>query len=981
MTERLNESFIKVMEKLSNIMLKRGEPFRARAYQKAKDTIQNFPQDILNLEVLKGKPNIGPTVMEKLNEYVKTGTLEIIESEKNNPVNILSDVYGIGPVKAKELVEKHGIQSIEQLRTKQYLLNEVQKIGLQFYEDVLKRIPRKEIDEYNTLLETLFSKDKNITFKIVGSYRRGADESGDIDVIVTASEESFFVKFIDVLIQEKIIVSILSRGTRKCLVMAKIANSDTVRRVDFLYAPVNEFPFAILYFTGSKEFNTMMRNRALQMNLTMNEHGIYYLKDKKKGEKVVDRQFNTEKDIFDFLNLEYKAPEERNLNPSTTSIDTTLAQPFQKVANLAQPSTTTINTNLVQPFQKVAKVAKVAKLIHANNMYHNDTQIMTDSEYDALYASVSKEFPDHPALKQIGAPVITKNKVTLPYFMGSMNKIKPDTNALFNWKKRYTGPYVLSCKLDGVSSLYTTEYGTPKLYTRGDGKVGQDISYLIPYLRLPNVSNITIRGELIISKASFEEKYKMQQANPRNMVAGIVNQKKINCDVLKDVEFVAYELITPSCKKPSEQMNILSKMDVKVVQHALFESSCTTNEKLSEVLIECRKTSPYSIDGIIVAHDGPYAERKEGNPEHAFAFKMVLTEQIAEASVIDVVWTPSKDGYMKPRVQIEPVQLGGVCIEYATGFNGAFIEKNRIGFGAVIELVRSGDVIPHIRRIVVPAGQPKMPDVPYKWNDTHVDLIIENMDTDLTVREKNITRFFKGLQVDGIGPGNVNRMIHAGFDTIPKIVNMKEDDLLKVEGFQTKTAQKLSNNIKSKLQSATLVTVMAASNLFGRGFNEKKMELILNEYPDVVTDDSLNQEEKIEKVKGVKGMSEKTAESFVRVIPEFKEFIKNIGMEDKLNISQIKKSDEEEKEEDKPNHPLFNKSVVFTGFRDQTLENNLKSIGAKIATSVSKNTFVVLVKDKTQQNENSGKILDAKKWNIQIMTPNEVTIKYLMKHI
>jgi NAD-dependent DNA ligase len=155
----------------------------------------------------------------------------------------------------------------------------------------------------------------------------------------------------------------------------------------------------------------------------------------------------------------------------------------------------------------------------------------------------------------------------------------------------------------------------------------------------------------------------------------------------------------------------------------------------------------------------------------------------------------------------------------------------------------------------------------------------------------------------------------------------------------------------------------------------------LNEYPDIVTDDSLNREEKIEKVKGVKGMSEKSADAFIRVIPEFKEFIKNIGMEDKLNISQIKKSDEEEKEEDKPNHPLFNKSVVFTGFRDQTLENNLKSIGAKIATSVSKNTFVVLVKDKTQQNENSGKILDAKKWNIQIMTPNEVTNKYLMKHI
>jgi len=968
MTQRLNESFIKVMEKLSNIMVKRGEPFRARAYQKAKETIQSFPQDILNPEVLKGKQNIGPTVMEKLNEYVKKGTLEIFESEKNNPINILSDVYGIGPVKAKELVEKEGIQSIEQLRKKQDLLNEVQKIGLQFYEDVLKRIPRKEINEYMSVLEKLFSKDKNIAFEIVGSYRRGADESGDIDVIVTAPDETFFVQFIDVLIQQNIIVSVLSRGTRKCLVMAKIANSDTVRRVDFLYTPVNEFPFAILYFTGSKEFNTMMRNRALQLDLTMNEHGIYYLKDKKKGEKVCDRQFKTEKDIFDFLNLEYKTPQERN-QPSKLSptIDTTLAQPFPKVANLSQLSTT-LDLNLAQPFPKVAL------LVHANNMYHNHEPIMSDSEYDSLYASVSKEFPDHPALKQIGAPVITKNKVTLPYFMGSMDKIKPDTNSLFIWKNKYNGPYVVSCKLDGVSGLYTTEDGTPKLYTRGDGKVGQDISYLIPYLRLPKISNITIRGEIIMSKESFENKYKTHQSNPRNMVAGIVNQKKINRDVLKDVEFVAYELINPSSKKPSEQMNILKKMDINVVQHAIFESKCTTNEKLSEVLIEWRKTSPYSIDGIIVAHDGTYVERKEGNPEHAFAFKMVLTEQIAEARVVDVVWTPSKDGYLKPRVQIEPVQLGGVCIEYATGFNGAFIQKNGIGFGAVIELVRSGDVIPHIRQIIVPASQPKMPDVPYKWNETNVDLIIENMDTDLTVREKNITRFFKGLQVDGIGPGNVNRMIHAGFDTIPKIVHLTEENLLKVEGFQTKTAQKLFNSIKTQLHSAPLVTVMAASNMFGRGFNEKKIELILNEYPNIVTDDSLNEEEKIGKVKEIKGMSEKSADSFVRMLPEFKEFIKNIGMEDKLNFSQnLKKSEE--------NHTLFNKSVVFTGFRDSQLENKLKSIGANVSTSVSKNTFVVLVKDKTQQNENSGKILDAKKWNIPIITANEFVNKYLMKDI
>ena len=90
------------------------------------------------------------------------------------------------------------------------------------------------------------------------------------------------------------------------------------------------------------------------------------------------------------------------------------------------------------------------------------------------------------------------------------------------------------------------------------------------------------------------------------------------------------------------------------------------------------------------------------NPDHAFAFKMMLSEQVAEAKVVDVIWTPSKDGYLKPRVQIEPIKLSGVTIEYATGKNAQFIEKNRIGVGAVIQIVRSGDVIPDIIKIVKP---------------------------------------------------------------------------------------------------------------------------------------------------------------------------------------------------------------------------------------------------------------------------------------
>ena len=192
-----------------------------------------------------------------------------------------------------------------------------------------------------------------------------------------------------------------------------------------------------------------------------------------------------------------------------------------------------------------------------------------------------------------------------------------------------------------------------------------------------------------------------------------------------------------------------------------------TNEMLSEKLQDVRSTYEYETDGIIVAHDKVYM-RTGKNPDHAFAFKMMLSDQVAEAKVVDVIWTPSKDGYLKPRVQIEPIKLGGVTIEYATGKNAQFIEKNKIGVGSVIQIVRSGDVIPDIIKIVKPAKEPLMPTIEYIWNPTHVDIMLVNKDDNETVKEKNIAGFFRILGVDGLSIGNVKRIMAAGFDSVPK---------------------------------------------------------------------------------------------------------------------------------------------------------------------------------------------------------------------
>jgi NAD-dependent DNA ligase len=557
--------------------------------------------------------------------------------------------------------------------------------------------------------------------------------------------------------------------------------------------------------------------------------------------------------------------------------------------------------------------------------------------------------------------------------MASMDKIKPDTGALTSWKAKFKGPYVLSCKLDGVSGLYSTEGGESKLYTRGNGKIGQDVSHLIPYLKLPNpVSGskpIVVRGEFIIPKKVFHDKYASKFANPRNLVAGIVNRQTID-EKVNDLHFVAYEVVVPQLK-PSEQMHKLMESGFETVLNRSVMSKDLTNELLSEVLVDWRSNYLYEIDGIIVTDDKIY-DRKSGNPEHSFAFKMVLSDQIAEAKVVDVLWTPSKDGYLKPRVQIEPIQLGGVKIEYATGFNAAFIEQNKIGIGALIQIIRSGDVIPHIRSVTTPAEQAKMPVVPYKWNATHVDIMLEDVTSDETVREKNITGFFRGIGVEGLKGGNIVRIIAAGYDTVPKIIHMSKEEFLKVEGFKDKLATKIYEGIKEKLASASLITLMSASNIFGRGFSDKRVELILEAYPNILTSqESESNTDKIKKIAGIKGMAIKSAEAFVDKIPVFVAFLEECGLQSKLTnssaavLSEVSQID--------TSHPLYKKSVVMTGTRDPGVIDAIKKVGAILGSSVSKNTIVVVAKT---LDEDSGKANEARKLGIPIMTPSEFLSKY-----
>jgi NAD-dependent DNA ligase len=486
-------------------------------------------------------------------------------------------------------------------------------------------------------------------------------------------------------------------------------------------------------------------------------------------------------------------------------------------------------------------------------------------------------------------------------------------------------------------------------------------------MNLPTVNGLVVRGEFIIPKKVFDEKYKSSFANPRNLVSGIINSKTVD-EKIKDLHFVAYEIIEP-LMKPSEQIAKLTEAGFEVVQNKLEET--ISNESLSEVLKDWRTTYLYEIDGIIVTDDHMHT-RKDGNPDYAFAFKMVMSDQMAEAKVVDVLWEASKSGYLKPRVRIEPIRLGGVTIEYATGFNGKFIEENKIGIGAVIQIIRSGDVIPHIKSITTPAERAKMPEATYHWTDTHVDIVLDNVSEDLTVREKNITAFFTTLQVEGLSSGNVKRIMKSGFDTVPKILKMKKSDYATIAGFKDKMIDKIADGIETKVKSATLLDIMVASNLLGRGLGERKIRPILEAQPQILLSKDSN-EEKIKKLKAIPGIGPENANSFVTNIPVFLGFLKECDLEYKLDNPIQEAKPENTMTELDTSNPLYGKHIVMTKTRDAAVIEKIKRSGGVLDDNIGKNTFALIVKSK---DDVSNKTKYATDHNIPIMTPEEFIEKY-----
>lgn len=610
----------------------------------------------------------------------------------------------------------------------------------------------------------------------------------------------------------------------------------------------------------------------------------------------------------------------------------------------------------------------------SQHYYTTEEPLVSDSVYDILRDALEDRDPSNAFLGEVGTP-ISKDKVDLPYPMPSLNKIKPTTDNLANWLKDHDGPFILSDKLDGISGLLYKKDNKFRLFTRGDSTTGQDITHLIPYIlknkykpgKIPN--GTAIRGEIVMSKSNFltiKDKYK----NARNTIAGLVNSKHPDTDIANITDFIGYAIIHPKLTQ-QKQMEKLKEWEFPCVEYKIKKE--LTNDDLGKYFQERRKDAVYDIDGIVVVDSREAYDVNNKNPTYGFAFKMVLSDQVTEATVLNIEWNISKHGYIKPIVKIKPVDLVGVTIKNLTAFNAKYVVDNVLGPGAVIKIVRSGDVIPYILKVLKPStsGEAQMPDIPYVWNETKIDIIVKDVHGAAkdAIAIKQISDFFKVLGVKFISEGIVTKLVDNGYNTLHKILTAKISDMSKIDGIGDKVLNKIFTNIRDAFDTTNLETLMSASNTFGRGLGVRKLKVIIDKYPNIMNE-TWDKGTMTTNILELDGFDIKTTNQFINGLEKFKIFYAELEKIETINVKHLKTPKQKQVNEDNNTFDLM--KIVFTGFRDKKLEEYIVSHKGQISSTVSKNTtLVIYISD-----DGSAKYKKAVELGIKMMTKDQFIIEY-----
>ena len=610
---------------------------------------------------------------------------------------------------------------------------------------------------------------------------------------------------------------------------------------------------------------------------------------------------------------------------------------------------------------------------YAYEYYTKDTPSVSDSEYDRLYRELVELETAHPdeilpesPTHRVGGVVLkgfTKYQHQYPLY-SLQDAFSREELEVFDQRVRKEFPsisYVCELKIDGLSISLTYENGVLVTgATRGDGSVGEDITENLKRVKdiplvLPEPVNITVRGECYMPRASFDRVNQIRQengepefANPRNAAAGTLRQLDTKIVAKRNLATFLYQEVSPTDQSSQEGvLEKLARLGFVVNQERVLAEDMEQIWDFIQKVAQLREDLPYDIDGIVIKVNDLAVQEELGftvkAPKWAVAYKFPAEEK--EAKILSVDWTVGRTGVVTPTANLTPVQLAGTTVSRATLHNVDYIAEKDIHQDDTVIVYKAGDIIPAVLRVVkdkrisdqalaIPTHCPSCQSELLHFED-EVALRCINPLCPAQIKE-GLNHFASrdAMNITGLGPAVVEKLFAAQLvEDVAGIYRLTVEDLLTLEGFKEKSAEKLYEAIQASKENS------AEKLLFGLGIRHvgsKVSQILLQEFHDL---DQLATADP-ERIAGIDSLGMVVAESLKSYFAQ--EGSKRLLQELKeagVNLTYLG-------EKVAADAALSGMTVVLTGKLERLTRSEaktkLESLGAKVTGSVSKKTDLVV---------------------------------------
>ena len=598
----------------------------------------------------------------------------------------------------------------------------------------------------------------------------------------------------------------------------------------------------------------------------------------------------------------------------------------------------------------------------ANQRYRDGSPIISDEDYDFIYAlELSKRLPDHPFLQKVEDENVgfSEEKIKLPEKMLSTDKAYSweEVNKWLERIRKFSEEIDFSldniqikgtAKLDGFAGF---DDGN-KLYTRGDGNKGSDITRV--FERGLGTFNNSHRGqgpgEIVVKRSYFEKHLSGHFEYPRNFQASLIKEKELD-QFAKDAIANEAALFVPFSQLPFWAGSI---------------SEFTNN--FNSIVSDLESGVDFDIDGVVfeIVNSELKSHMGSNRKFHRWQIAFKENKEKAQVKVLSVTAQVGRTGKITPVAELEPTQLSGATIYRASGHHYGLVKEQGLGSGSIIELTRSGLVIPKINKVIrsveaeIPSKCPSC-DENLTWESDFLMCLNHEACKDQIIGK--IIYFYKVLaNNDGFGEATIQKLYDEGIRNVGDIYKLTEFELVSM-GFGEKTSQNLINQlIRSRQESIEDWRFLAAFGVLRLGMGN--CENLLKNYPlDQVFDLS------VDDISNIDGFAELTAElifnGLLNIKPQYENLIKDgFELEKTLILGETNTSD----------NLYHNKKIVFTGSMSSSraeLQKQAKAFGAIVGSSVSSKTDLLII----GENVGQSKIKAAEKHGVEILSEAE----YLQK--